>query len=222
MSPALAPWPLLATFLTAGAGLLALLVALLLLRGRRACLQQRTIEVPLGVEAALDRCMAALLRLSGGAHVPKVQAAGRRIDAVVGFTFWSLGERVSVAAEPLAARRTRLHVQSWSRLGTTLVDWGKNQRNVEQLVAALHEPAAAAEAIALASRPGGVARCPYCRSDLDPAEAVACVTCLARHHADCWEEHGECAACRGVERFAGIERTPRAPAREPRRALDKG
>ncbi len=39
-------------------------------------------------------------------------------------------------------------------------------------------------------------RCPYCREELEPADAQrACPVCAANHHADCWVEVGRCAAC---------------------------
>jgi hypothetical protein len=41
-------------------------------------------------------------------------------------------------------------------------------------------------------------RCPFCHDALDrEREAwLACGSCLARHHAACWEESGRCATCR--------------------------
>lgn len=51
------------------------------------------------------------------------------------------------------------------------------------------------------------ARCPYCHADVAKEDAVACTDCMARHHAACWDEHGQCAACGSVERFATVERT---------------
>lgn len=37
-------------------------------------------------------------------------------------------------------------------------------------------------------------RCVYCHDDLDVALATYCAGCLATHHADCFSEHGSCAA----------------------------
>lgn len=196
--------------------MLTLLLAVVLgKRGHRACLRQRTLEVALTPAAALDRCMAGLVRTSGGVHVPQVELGDDRFEATVGVTLWSIGERVRVTAEAVAPGRTRVHVESWSRLATTLADWGKNAANVARIAAALEEVEAPAE-VAVAARPG-LTRCPYCHEDAEPTEAVACVACLARHHAGCWDEQGACSACSGVERFAGIERSAEAPpARQPR------
>ncbi|MCA8921019.1 MAG: hypothetical protein KDD82_04375 [Planctomycetes bacterium] len=50
-------------------------------------------------------------------------------------------------------------------------------------------------------------RCPYCHTDVDEADVVACASCLARHHEGCWDEHRECSSCGAVERFTQVERT---------------
>ena len=39
-------------------------------------------------------------------------------------------------------------------------------------------------------------RCPYCHDDCaSDAEVVACRACVAKHHAECWEEMSRCGAC---------------------------
>ena len=40
-------------------------------------------------------------------------------------------------------------------------------------------------------------RCPFCHAGVETtSEAwVACATCLARHHTECWDDGGACAAC---------------------------
>lgn len=44
-------------------------------------------------------------------------------------------------------------------------------------------------------------RCPFCRDDVAATESVACVTCLTRHHRECWDEAGVCSSCGGGERL---------------------
>lgn len=47
-------------------------------------------------------------------------------------------------------------------------------------------------------KPSAVAfRCPYCHAGVSPSSepSRACTACSARHHAECWEEHGRCSAC---------------------------
>jgi hypothetical protein len=53
-------------------------------------------------------------------------------------------------------------------------------------------------------------RCPYCHENVDAQGEswIVCASCLARHHAACWRDHGRCAAC---DARAALE-TP-APAR---------
>lgn len=44
---------------------------------------------------------------------------------------------------------------------------------------------------------------------------VACVACLARHHAGCWEEAARCAACGHAERLERPAGSPAGPAARP-------
>ncbi|MCO5168832.1 MAG: hypothetical protein M9894_21035 [Planctomycetes bacterium] len=58
--------------------------------------------------------------------------------------------------------------------------------------------------------------CTYCRGGLERPDAAYCAGCLAPHHADCFAEHGRCAApgCHGLE----VVRTAPPPPARPRRA----
>ncbi|MBX3468099.1 MAG: hypothetical protein KF878_14600 [Planctomycetes bacterium] len=58
--------------------------------------------------------------------------------------------------------------------------------------------------------------CTYCRGALERPDAAYCAGCLAPHHADCFAEHGRCAApgCHGLE----VVRTAPPPPARPRRA----
>jgi TPR repeat protein len=41
-------------------------------------------------------------------------------------------------------------------------------------------------------------RCPYCHEDVRPGDDEAkqsCGSCMAWHHAECWQDHGGCSAC---------------------------
>ncbi|HBP21622.1 MAG TPA: hypothetical protein DEA08_28040, partial [Planctomycetes bacterium] len=48
-------------------------------------------------------------------------------------------------------------------------------------------------------------RCPFCHEDvqLETSEWVACRSCQARHHRDCWSESGACGSC-GTEVFLAV------------------
>lgn len=43
--------------------------------------------------------------------------------------------------------------------------------------------------------PNSPTRCPYCHDDLAHDPWLACASCLARHHPDCWQTHDACASC---------------------------
>lgn len=53
-------------------------------------------------------------------------------------------------------------------------------------------------------------RCPYCHDDvrLEDDAWLACATCLARHHADCWADPGGAGRCSGCGGDAALEPPP--------------
>lgn len=65
---------------------------------------------------------------------------------------------------------------------------------------------------------GSALRCPYCHADVRREEQawVACAGCMARHHAECWDEGGRCGSCGGGERLA-----PERGARSLRRVRER-
>lgn len=55
-------------------------------------------------------------------------------------------------------------------------------------------------------------RCPYCHDDCsDDVEVVACRGCVAKHHAECWEENGRCGSCGDGRALREGGPAPRAP-----------
>lgn len=50
---------------------------------------------------------------------------------------------------------------------------------------------------------GSPVRCPFCHEGVrvEDGDWVACASCLARHHGECWGEGGRCGACGGGERL---------------------
>ena len=39
-------------------------------------------------------------------------------------------------------------------------------------------------------------RCPYCHESVRPETSkLACDSCMAWHHQECWQEHGKCSVC---------------------------
>ncbi len=75
----------------------------------------------------------------------------------------------------------------------------------------LDDSAAAAPAEPVAVK----VRCTYCKDDLAKGTKACCAACLAPHHADCFAEHGRCAApgCAETRTLAA------APNRRPTRRL---
>jgi hypothetical protein len=59
------------------------------------------------------------------------------IEARTGITWKSLGERLSVFVTAQGDALTTVEVRSRPRVSTNVFDYGKNQRNVDQVIAAL-------------------------------------------------------------------------------------
>lgn len=89
----------------------------------------------------------------------------------------------------------------------------------DELLPALRAKREAHDALASAPAPAAVLGvrllCTFCKDGLPAPETVYCASCLAPHHADCFGEHGRCAApgCDGVL----VVRTAASPPRRPRR-----
>jgi len=54
-------------------------------------------------------------------------------------------------------------------------------------------------------------RCPWCHDSVskEGTEWVACGSCLARHHSECWAEGAKCASCKAAVSL-GVSAPPRA------------
>ncbi|MCA8924113.1 MAG: hypothetical protein KDD82_20045 [Planctomycetes bacterium] len=57
-------------------------------------------------------------------------------------------------------------------------------------------------------------RCPFCHEavDLEGDRWLACAACLARHHTDCWDDHGACSTCSATQVLEPTERGGVRPA----------
>ncbi len=62
----------------------------------------------------------------------EVQRQGSTITCKVGFNLWSFGETMAITLAP-----THAVLRSTCILPTQCVDWGKNRRNVQKLLAVL-------------------------------------------------------------------------------------
>lgn len=52
-------------------------------------------------------------------------------------SFWSWGENVTITCQYLDDYHTRIHIESKPKLSTTLVDWGKGKRNINNVLNAM-------------------------------------------------------------------------------------
>ncbi|MDF1660677.1 MAG: RING finger protein [Planctomycetota bacterium] len=57
--------------------------------------------------------------------------------------------------------------------------------------------------------------CPFCQSQFSASESVVhCRSCNAKHHSECWNEHGKCSSCGELENVAEIVEAPRIQVNE--------
>lgn len=94
---------------------------------------ERQVEVVMPPEEAMHRLYGVLASLPGASQ-PRVDGAW--IITNIGVSMWSCGETVTAYVQP-GPGRCLLTVQSKSAF--TLVDWGKNKKNVETALARLHQ-----------------------------------------------------------------------------------
>ncbi len=65
-----------------------------------------------------------------GASITYEDSAERSIRAQLAMSVWSWGEVVEITIKPVKEEESEITVESRSRFPLTLVDWGKNRRNV--------------------------------------------------------------------------------------------
>lgn len=65
-----------------------------------------------------------------GASITYEDSAERSIRAHLAMSVWSWGEVVEITIKPVKEEESEITVESRSRFPLTLVDWGKNRRNV--------------------------------------------------------------------------------------------
>ena len=104
-------------------------------------IQVREVDMSCSSAAAFDASVRALKDIPK-LRVVREDPSSHEIDAKVGVTFWSFGERVTVRLTVLGRDSTRVTIRSEPRLSTTTVDWGKAVQNVELFVKSLNGQAA--------------------------------------------------------------------------------
>lgn len=129
-----------ATWIVAACACAVVVLALVVARamrgqGRSVCVASFTTAAP------PERVLAALQE--GAEAIPHAHVSDltpTRLEASVGVSRASWGEVIEAEVRPPAPPSdgvTAVVVESRSKLGSTLVDWGKNQRNVDALLEAV-------------------------------------------------------------------------------------
>ncbi len=90
---------------------------------------------PLNVNDVLGRVMS-VARMIEGLNFSHFQQP----DSVVlksKVSLWSWGETVTIQCQFLDPIHTRIHISSVPAMATTIIDWGKGQKNIDRVLAAL-------------------------------------------------------------------------------------
>lgn len=100
--------------------------------------------LPLPLDQALELCRSAVRRVPGATDI-RVNAAAATVEARVGMTLMSQGQRIECRVAP-AGGTAEVSIRSRPSLRTAIIDYGKNHENVHrirtQLLAHAHVPAA--------------------------------------------------------------------------------
>jgi hypothetical protein len=93
---------------------------------------EETVSVPLGIDEAYRRALSATDAFNR-AKVSAADEQAHRVELKVGMSFKSWGEKVTIGLTPEGEGVTRADLSSQASLGTTMVDYGKNHDNVQQV-----------------------------------------------------------------------------------------
>lgn len=94
--------------------------------------RNQKLELRCGFEAAFQKCIDSLNK-SGATIVTKNVELGH-IHAQTDITIWSFGESVNIFIVQQDEKTALVDITSEPRVKTTLLDYGKNKRNVDRLV----------------------------------------------------------------------------------------
>ena len=90
--------------------------------------KEKSFRVPYPYAQAFDIARAALMNMAAVQHANP--ASGSIIAQTVA-TFQSLSEIIRIQMRSAGENQTDIHIQSASAVPTTMVDWGKNQQNID-------------------------------------------------------------------------------------------
>lgn len=104
---------------------------------------EETVTVPLPLAEAYQRCLGAVEAVPKS-KLKSADESAARIELRTKVSLKSFGEKVELALAPEGERATKVRVSSQAVVPTTLVDYGKNQGNVNDVVSWLQATPAAA------------------------------------------------------------------------------
>ncbi|HEV2753560.1 MAG TPA: hypothetical protein VGV36_06970 [Solirubrobacteraceae bacterium] len=94
---------------------------------------EETVTLRLPISEAYERCKHATEALSKS-KLKEADEAAHRVQLKTKMSIKSWGEKVELTLSPEGDDATRVHVLSKASVGTTMVDYGKNQANVNSVV----------------------------------------------------------------------------------------
>lgn len=98
--------------------------------------QQGNIEFPYSRETVMRAVMEAIPSIDGMTVVNCDELNGQ-VTVSSGISMASWGEDITIHLNKLSATRTQMLIQSGAKVGTTLIDMGKNKKNVDNIINAV-------------------------------------------------------------------------------------
>jgi hypothetical protein len=95
--------------------------------------QQKVITVYISYDDAFDLCKESL-RVIGKSKLKEEDRSAGKIETQTGFTLLSFGEIITYKISKLSEQLTRIEVSSGPIVRTTLIDFGRNLRNVNKII----------------------------------------------------------------------------------------
>lgn len=101
--------------------------------------QEKQIELTLPYKSAFELCKKAVLSINGTKITYENEQEGI-IHAKTAVNALTWGDKISVSVEKVDEERSKVHIQSKPAVATTVVDYGKNLKNVKIIADYLVSP----------------------------------------------------------------------------------
>ncbi|MEQ8188353.1 MAG: hypothetical protein ABRQ39_10335 [Candidatus Eremiobacterota bacterium] len=152
--------------------------------------KEDSINIMCRYENSFELCLEAIKKIQGSTVSKEDRSAGV-LEAKTGITFTSLGDIITIKLSKINDDRTKVDVSSCTAASTVLFDYGKNQKNVDAIIAFLKPYGTEAlHAATMPSVQGGsmtatpviikerevLIRCSYCAS-LNEHGLTTCKSC---------------------------------------------